>query len=300
MDKKYAKEYLRLQQTVKEANIINELIENRIKDKILDGYFDWKDAFQEMIIDDFTDKLIETNTLKEFYNETLTDMKRSFDFDFHNVTENLEKTLTSYFDPDSFNFTNVENFSFNNMCENLDNEEAAGPFSCLINEIGIPNFIIPNNEKDYSISGLSSSDICKLFWTLRSIEVNYTFSINYMSVSRTLFAETRVRPKYRIFAAIELYETGYDIKFDTANMIRLDMDNIYYLGNDNYGVKLFISEIDSTDAIKFTKFPEYDMNNVCCYFDFMNKTQKMYLNFIPHVVEQASIDYFSIKLDFIE
>lgn len=43
LDHKYAKEYIRLQQTVKEVNIINELIENRIKDKILDGYFDWKE-----------------------------------------------------------------------------------------------------------------------------------------------------------------------------------------------------------------------------------------------------------------
>lgn len=174
------------------------------------------------------------------------------------------------------------------------------PFLCRVSPAGVPHNIIHSRDKGYNVSGLSPANMCKLYWTLSGITVSYTFSINYMSVKRTISARTKVRPKYRLIAPIELYETGYDAEFDTAYMCRLNLDVIYLVDDGTLGIRLFVSEIDSTDAIQFTMFPEPDMSHVAHEFQFMdNVPAKIYLNYNPDVVEQASIDQFDFNLEFV-
>ncbi|MDE6432051.1 MAG: hypothetical protein K2L13_01500 [Opitutales bacterium] len=174
------------------------------------------------------------------------------------------------------------------------------PFLCRVSSAGVPHTIVHSRASEYTISGLSALDMCKLYWTLRRINVRYTFAINGVSLSRMVTIETTVSPKNRLIRPVEFYQTGYDSAYDTSYLCRLGFDPIYLVNDDTLGLRLLISEIDSTGAINFNTIPVVGMANVSYNSRFLDIPFKMYLNYNPNVVSSASIMEFSSELEFFD
>ncbi len=173
------------------------------------------------------------------------------------------------------------------------------PFLCRVSFAGVPHTITHSQSEEYTISGLSAEDMCKLYWTLNGMTVRYSFSINEVSLTRTLFAESDISPKNRLVTPVEFYQTGYDSEYDTSYLCRLNFNTIYLLEDGTLGVRLLISEIDSTGVVNFNTIPMTNMSSISYDFNFMDTLAKIYLNYNPDVVTSATIEEFMLELNFI-
>lgn len=174
------------------------------------------------------------------------------------------------------------------------------PFLCRVSAVGVPHTITHSRAREFTISGLSATDVCKLYWTLNSIKIQYSFSINGITVSRNILAETNIVPKNRIIAPVEFYQTGYDSATMTSYLCRLNFDTVYLVNDNDYGLRFIFNEIDITGAINFNTSLIENMSYVSCNFKFFNTSATAYLNYIPSVVSSAIINNFEVILNFFD
>lgn len=112
------------------------------------------------------------------------------------------------------------------------------PFITPVNQAGLPisweTHPLVGNE---NITRLSPKEIAKLYWMLRSVRIEYIYSIGPYRHVRTLLLETQTTPKERILGPAEFNDTQddeahflYQAELDLWEINRhMDIDNSYAL-----------------------------------------------------------------------
>jgi hypothetical protein len=177
------------------------------------------------------------------------------------------------------------------------------PFLARVSFAGVPHTLDHSESVEQAtLYPLAPSQVCRLYWMLTSLTATYSYSINGISVSRNFSVESRVPPKNRLLAPAAFYVTEYYPNTQTAALLELHLNVVYFDGTDNskIGLNLMFEEMDNLGIINLCLRQISGMASVTFPFTFAGTDLVAYLNHNQSQVSSATLDNFAITPRFFE